>query len=231
MRSTTTGGEAMARRRAWRRDWGTTIVLALVAVFPVAVLGALQTRRLHDRGELGAAGLQWTGVGVVVMVAVVWVVVRSRVRRELDRAVAANPGATIALVRPLRRSAALLDQIPPKQRTRQMPCLLVVRRDEVDLWSTVDPPTLLLRMERDDLSVELVALDLHEVEELLTLRLTRGDTRLEVAVAGLVGSHSWGHRGALEALDEVLRVLGYAIRPTADAKPGRPGRVAERPQG
>ncbi|QJW35162.1 hypothetical protein [Cellulosimicrobium protaetiae] len=80
-------------------------------------------------------------------------------------------------------------------------------------------------------SVELAALDLFEVEELLTLRLTRGDARLEVAVQGLVGSRAWGHRGARDGLDEVLRALGYAIRPTADTEPGRPGRVAEQPQG
>ncbi|WP_454728199.1 hypothetical protein [Cellulosimicrobium protaetiae] len=221
----------MARRRAWRRDWGTTVALTLVAVFPVAVLGTVRTWRMHDRGELSVTGLLWMGVAGIVLVAAVWIVVRSRFRRELDRAVAANPGATVALVRPVRRSTALLDQIPLKQRKRQMPCLLVVRRDEVDLWSTVDPPIFLLRMEREGLSVELVALDVFEVEELLTLRLTRGDTCLEVAVQGLVGSRSWGHRGALEGLDEVLGALGYTIRPTADAKPDRPGSVAEQPHG
>lgn len=210
---------------------GTTVVSVLAALLGAAALVTPQILRLHDRAALTVASLLWTGAAVVATVIVVGVVVRSRIRRELGRAVAANPGATVARVLPVRRSRALLEQIPPKQRERHMPCLLVVRRDEVDLWSTADPPTLLLRMEREDLAVELVALDLHDVEELLTLRLTRGDAHLEVAVQGLVGSRAWGHRGALEGLDEVLRSLGYAIRPATDANPGRPGRVAEQAQG
>src|SRR5690606_4480961 len=95
-----------------------------------------------------------------------------------------------------------------KQRERHMPCLLVVRRDEVDLWSTADPPTLLLRMEREDLAVELVALDLHDVEELLTLRLARGDARLAVAGQGRVGARARGHRGAGPGAGALTRV-GY----------------------
>ena len=55
----------MAPGRAWRRDGGTTIALALVALFPVAVLGALRTGRLHDRGELSATGLLWVGATAV----------------------------------------------------------------------------------------------------------------------------------------------------------------------
>lgn len=231
MRSATTDGEAMARRRAWRRDWGTTAKRVVRPLASVVVLGTLGIWRLHVRGDLRASDVLWAVGATVVVIAVIVAVVLARVRRQLRLAAAANPGALVALAAPVHDSAALLDQLSPKQRARQMPCVLVVRDDEVDLWSTADPPMLLLRVPRASLEVEVVALDLGIHRERLALRLVRGDVRHDLVVQGSLGRRSWGHRGAIDGLDDVLRALGSAIRPAADAEPGRPGRVAEQPQG
>ena len=221
----------MARRRAWRRDWGVTARRTLRPLLLIVATGALIVWRLHTREDLSAVGALWVGAATVVVVLVIVTVVLARVRRQLRLAAAANPGALVALAAPVSDSAALLDQLPPKQRARQMPCILVVRDDEVDLWSTADPPMLLLRVPRAGLEVEVVALDLGIHRERLTLRLVRGDLRYDLVVQGSLGRRSWGHRGAIDGLDEVLRALGYPIRATADANPDRPSRVAEQPQG
>lgn len=231
MRSAETNGEAMAQRRAWRRDWGVTARRTLRPLLLIVATGALIVWRLHTREDLSAVGALWVGAATVVVVLVIVTVVLARVRRQLRLAAAANPGALVALAAPVHDSAALLDRLSPKQRARQMPCILVVRDDEVDLWSTADPPMLLLRVPRAGLEVEVVALDLGIHRDRLALRLVRGDVRLELVVQGSLGRRSWGHRGALDGLDDVLHALGYAIRPSADVRPGRPGRVTEQPQG